>query len=327
MLLFLPSPAHNAVYIGPIPIRGYAMSILVGIVVAVLIGRARWKKWGEDVSQLENVALVATVIGIVGARIYWVIIEWPRYFGPGGTWYHIFYVWQGGLGIWGAIVFGFLTGWLMCRHYKINFLRFADCVAPAFLLAQGIGRLGNWWNQELYGLPTTLPWALEIDPAHRVAGYEQYATFHPTFLYEMLWNFAGVGVLLWAEKRFKLGRGKLFALYITIYAFGRFLIEFLRIDPVDVIWGMRVNSWVTLAGGLFGIGLFWWLLKHRPGPNEPVVPSQSSDRGPGEGADHAVRKDADNSPTGSAGHDAEDDPGRVAANNRNEADSIEEPQP
>ena len=307
MLLFIPSPAHNAVYLGPIPIRGYAMSILVGIIIAVLIGRARWKKWGENVNHLENVALVATIVGIIGARIYWIIIEWPRYFGPNGVWYQMFYVWQGGLGIWGAITFGFLTGWLMCRHYKINFLRFADCVAPAFLLAQGIGRLGNWWNQELYGLPTTLPWGLEIDPQHRVAGYEQYATFHPTFLYEMLWNFAGVGVLLWAEKRFKLGRGKLFALYISIYACGRFLIEFLRIDPVDVIAGMRVNSWVTLVGLLFGIGLFLWLLKYRPGPNEPVVASTG--------------------PTGGENHNEEDDPGKVAGNNRNEADSIEEPQP
>jgi len=314
MPLYLPSPAHGVFYIGPVPIRGYAMSILVGIILAVLIGRRRWQKWGENVSQFENLAMVATIVGIIGARIYWVIIEWPRYFGPNGTWYEIFYVWQGGLGIWGAITFGFLTGWLMCRHYKINFLRFADCVAPAFLLAQGIGRLGNWWNQELYGLPTTLPWALEIDPAHRVAGYEQYATFHPTFLYEMLWNFAGVGVLLWAEKKFKLGHGKLFALYIAIYACGRFLIEFLRIDPVDVIGGLRVNSWVTLAGLLFGLGLFWWLVRHRPGPNQIRTADDADVVEESKGSEDA-------------NPDTEDKPGRVWANNRNEADSEKEPQP
>jgi len=272
MLLFLPSPAHGVWHLGPIPIRAYALSILTGIVVAVLLARRRWKTWGGDVTQIENLAVVAVIAGIVGARIYWLIIEWPRYFGPDGVWYHIFYVWEGGLGIWGGITFGFLAGWLVCRKYKISFLRLADCVAPTFLLAQGIGRLGNWWNQELYGLPTTLPWGLEIDPQHRVAGYQQYETFHPTFLYEMLWNFAGVAVLLWAEKRFHLGRGKVFALYISIYATGRFLIELLRIDPVESFWGLRVNSWVTLAGGLFGLSLFFWLLKNRPGPNEILTP-------------------------------------------------------
>jgi len=279
MLEFLPSPGQGVWYLGPIPLRGYALSILTGIVVAFFIGRRRWKKWGEDPAQLENIALVAIVAGIIGARIYWVIIEWQRYFGEGGTWYHVFYIWEGGLGIWGAITVGFLTGWLMCRHYKVPFLRLADAVAPAFLIAQGIGRLGNWWNQELYGVPSTLPWALEIDPAHRVPGYELYSTFHPTFLYEMLWNFAGAAIILLVERRFRLGRGKVFALYIFTYATGRFLVELLRIDPVEVILGLRVNSWATLVGGLFGLGLFIWLVKFRPGPNEIKVPADDS---PGE---------------------------------------------
>jgi len=283
MPLFLPSPSQGAWYIGPIPIRGYALSILTGIIVAFLIARRRWRRLGEDTNQLENIGLVAVIAGIVGARIYWIIIEWRRYFGPDGTWYRMFYVWEGGLGIWGAITAGFLTAWLLCRHYKIPFLRLADVVAPAFLIAQGIGRLGNWWNQELYGLPTTLPWGLEIDLAHRVAGYEQYATFHPTFLYEMLWNFAGAAVLLLVEKRFRLGRGKLFALYIAVYATGRFLIEFLRIDPVQIVWGLRINSWPTLIGGIFGIALFVWLLRHRPGPNLPV--ERADEAAPGEAAD------------------------------------------
>ncbi|MDR2930773.1 MAG: prolipoprotein diacylglyceryl transferase [Propionibacteriaceae bacterium] len=273
MPLFLPSPSHGVWYLGPLPIRGYALSILVGIIVAVVIARKRWKSWGENVGQLENLLLVCVVIGIIGARVYWIVIEWHRYFGPGHPepWYHIFFVWTGGLGIWGGIAFGFLSGWLMCRRYHINFLRLADCIAPAFLIAQGIGRLGNWWNQELYGYPTTLPWALEIDPAHRVPGYEQFATFHPTFLYEMVWNFVGAGFLFFAEKKFRLGRGKLFASYIIIYATGRFLVESLRIDPVDVYFGLRVNSWATLLGGLFGVGLLIWLIKFRPGPNEPVI--------------------------------------------------------
>ena len=278
MLLFLPSPSTGVWHLGPVPIRGYALSILTGIVIALWFARRRWRKWGENVGQLENVALISVVFGIVGARVYWVVIEWRRYFGPTGVWYEMFYVWQGGLGIWGGIAGGFLSAWWLARRYRIDFPRIADCIAPAFLIAQGVGRLGNWWNQELYGTPTTLPWALQIDPAHRVPGYEQYATFHPTFLYEMAWNFAGAGLLLWAERRFRLGRGKLFACYIITYATGRFLVELLRIDPVSSYFGLRVNSWATLAAGLFGVVLLIWLVKHRPGPNEPVgVPASESE--------------------------------------------------
>ena len=271
MLLFLPSPSQGTWYLGVVPIRGYALSILLGIIIAVFMARRRWKNLGEDTNKFENIGLVSIVAGIIGARLYWVVIEWPQFFGSSGTWYHIFYIWRGGLGIWGAIIFGFGTAWLMCRYYKIPFLRLADCVAPAFLLAQGIGRLGNWWNQELYGKPTRLPWGLKIDEAHRIPGYQQYATFHPTFLYEMLWNFIGVGLLLFLEKRFKLGRGKIFALYISFYAIGRFLIEFLRIDPVHTLGGLRVNSWPTAAGAIFGLIMLFWLIKNRPGPNEKAV--------------------------------------------------------
>jgi len=275
MLLFLPSPSTGVWHLGPIPIRGYALSIMTGIVIACIIAWRRWRRWGGDTNQLENIALISIIIGIIGARVYWIIIEWQMYFGPGGVWYHMFFIWEGGLGIWGAITGGFLTAWLLCRKYHIRFLRLADCIAPAFLIAQGVGRLGNWWNQEVYGKPSTLPWALEIAPAHRVPGYEQYATFQPTFLYEMIWDFAGAGFLFWAEKKWKLGRGKLFALYIITYATGRFLIELIRIDPVEVIWGLRVNSWATMIGGIVGIILFCWLLKNRPGPNE-ILPLAST---------------------------------------------------
>lgn len=330
MPLFLPSPSHGVLYLGPIPIRGYAMSILVGIVVAIVIARRRWIKWGGNPTQFENIGLISIIIGIIGARLYWVIIEWQRYFGPGGTWYRVFYIWEGGLGIWGAIIFGFLSGWLMCRRYKIPFLRLADCIAPAFLLAQGIGRLGNWWNQELYGLPTTLPWGLEIDLAHRVAGYEQYATFHPTFLYEMIWDVAGFFFLLWAEKKFKLGRGKLFAAYIVTYATGRFLIELLRIDPVESFWGLRVNSWATLACWIAGVILLIWLVKNRPGPNEPIAPDEQ----PG-GAGAGTADSAEAGTHTADGADTADSADTVdsveaadsMAPNRTEADSVQENQP
>ena len=277
MPLFLPSPAHGVWYLGPIPVRGYALSILTGIIVAFFLARHRWKKWGHDAGQLENIILVSVILGIVGARIYWVAIEWPRYFGPDGTWYRMFYVWEGGLGIWGGIAAGFLSGAILARKYHIRFLELADCIAPAFLIAQGIGRLGNWWNQELYGYPTTLPWGLEIDPAHRMPGFEQYATFHPTFLYEMLWNFAGAAVLLLLEKKLKLNGGKVFALYITIYATGRFLVELLRTDPVAVIAGLRINSWVTLAGGVFGIGLLLWLSRRNRRADHTDAPVTADD--------------------------------------------------
>ncbi|MDR2974629.1 MAG: prolipoprotein diacylglyceryl transferase [Propionibacteriaceae bacterium] len=311
MLLFLPSPAHGVYYLGPVPIRGYALSILLGIIVAVVIARHRWKKWGEEVDKLENLLLISIIMGIIGARVYWVVIEWHRYFGANHTepWYHMFYVWEGGLGIWGGILFGFGTGWLLCRRYDIPFLRLADCVAPAFIIAQGFGRLGNWWNQELYGYPTTLPWALEIDPAHRVAGYEQYATFHPTFLYEMLWDFAGFGLLLLLEKKLKLGRGKLFASYIIIYATGRFLVELLRIDPVDSYFGLRVNSWATLLGLLFGVGLLIWLSLNRPGPNLTATRvDDQDDDGPSD-QDDEDSSDPDDAPATTAKLAASDQSG------------------
>ncbi|MDR2896313.1 MAG: prolipoprotein diacylglyceryl transferase [Propionibacteriaceae bacterium] len=269
MPLFLPSPAHGVFYLGPLPIRAYALSIICGIIVAIFLARRRWRSWGGNVDQLENLLIISVLVGIVGARVYWVVIEWHRYFGAGHSepWYHIFYIWEGGLGIWGGIAFGFITGGLLCRRYHINFWRLADCVAPAFLLAQAIGRMGNWWNQELYGYPSTLPWALEIDQAHRLPGYAQFATYHPTFLYEMIWDLMGVGLLLFVERRCKFGRGKLFALYIVTYATGRFLVELLRIDPVSVYGGLRVNSWATLLGMLVGLCLLIWRIRFRPGAN------------------------------------------------------------
>jgi prolipoprotein diacylglyceryl transferase len=268
MPLFIPSPAHGVWYLGPIPIRGYAISILIGIIVAFVLSRRRWKTTGGDTEHFENLIFASILTGIIGARIYWVLIEWPRYFGENGTWYHIFYVWQGGLGIWGGITLGFLTALVLCRRYKISFLKVADCVAPGFLIAQGIGRLGNWWNQELYGLPTTLPWALEIDKVHRVAGFEQYATFHPTFLYEMLWNFAGAALLLILSRKLRIGSGMIFSLYIIMYALGRFWVELFRIDPVHVIAGLRINSWTTLVAGMVGVVVFVWALKHRKGTED-----------------------------------------------------------
>jgi prolipoprotein diacylglyceryl transferase len=268
--LFIPSPAQGVWHLGPIPIRAYALSVLAGIVLAWFVTRARWRARGGDVVKLENLMLGTIVCGIVGARLYFVLIEWPRYFGPDGTWYHMFFIWNGGLGILGGVTVGALGAFLLARHYGFRFSVLADCIAPALPLAQAIGRFGNWWNQELYGRPTTLPWGLEIDMRHRVDGYEGYATFHPTFLYEMTWDLAVAAFLVFVgERRLRLGRGKLFASYLVCYAIGRLVVESFRIDPVHEIAGLRINSWATIAFGLAGVIWLVWLLKNRPGPNGP----------------------------------------------------------
>jgi len=268
--LFIPSPPQNVWHLGPVPIRAYALCVLAGIVVAWLVARRRWRRLGGDVEKLENLLLVTVVCGVVGARLYYVLIEWGRFFGPGGVWYHIFFVWQGGLGIWGGLSVGALTVGLMARHYRFRLAVLLDCIAPGLPLAQALGRFGNYFNQELYGRPTTLPWGLEIDPAHRVAGYVGQATFHPTFLYESAWNVVLAAVLLLVvERRLAWGRGKLFATYVVGYALGRFTVESFRIDPVKVFGPLRINAWVTLVLGLCGLGLLLWLVKRRPGPNRP----------------------------------------------------------
>ncbi|MDR1265393.1 MAG: prolipoprotein diacylglyceryl transferase [Propionibacteriaceae bacterium] len=272
--LFLPSPSQGVWHIGPIPIRAYALCVLGGIVIAWFLVRRRWRALGGDVERLENLLLVTVVCGILGARLYYVLIEWDRFFGPGQTWYHIFYLWQGGLGIWGGVAVGALAAFLMARRQGLSFAVLADCFAPALPLAQAVGRFGNYFNQELYGRPTDLPWGLEIDPAHRVSGYTGVATFHPTFLYESLWDVAlAVVLLLVVERRLHWGRGKLLASYVVGYALGRFVVESFRIDPVKVIGPLRINAWVTLALGLAGLAALLWLLRHRPGPNPPDAAS------------------------------------------------------
>ncbi|MDR1450475.1 MAG: prolipoprotein diacylglyceryl transferase [Propionibacteriaceae bacterium] len=270
--LFLPSPSQGVWHLGPVPIRAYALCVLAGVVAAWFATRTRWRARGGDTEKLENLLLVTIIAGICGARLYFVLIEWPRFFGPDGTWFHVFYIWEGGLGIWGGVSVGALAAFLMARFYRFRFSVLADCIAPALPLAQAVGRLGNWWNQELYGRPTTLPWGIEIDPAHRVAGYGAYETFHPTFLYEMVWDLATAAFLLFVgERRLKLGRGKLFAAYVVCYAAGRFVVESFRIDPVHVYGSLRVNAWVTLVFGLAGLAALIWFVVKRPGGNGPAA--------------------------------------------------------
>ncbi|MGA4507362.1 prolipoprotein diacylglyceryl transferase [Propionibacteriaceae bacterium G1746] len=271
-LLDIPSPSFNGFSIGPLTIRMYALCILAGIFVGGWLARRRFIARGGRPEQLESMITIAVLAGIVGARVYHVVTDYQFFFGPGRDPWDAFKIWEGGLGIVGGVLFGAGVVWVMCRRAGLSFATMADVFAPGILLAQGIGRLGNWFNQELFGRPTDLPWGLQIDANHRPRGYGQYETFHPTFLYEMLWNFAGVAVLLWAEKKFKLGNGRLFSLYVAWYGFGRFCLELVRIDPANTIGGMRVNSWVSLTLFVLGVVGVVVLGKLRPGINPNPFP-------------------------------------------------------
>ncbi len=269
-LLFLPSPSTGVWHLGPFPLRAYALCIIAGIVVAMVNGTRRWTARGGTADGLESVVVIAVPFGIVGARLYHVITDYELYFGPGRHPIDALKIWQGGLGIWGAVAFGALGAYLVARRRKIAFPALLDTLAPSLLVAQAIGRLGNWFNSELFGRPSTLPWALEIAPRYRPVGFEQYATFHPTFLYELVWNLAVALVLVVLDRRLRLGHGKVFALYVLLYTAGRFWIEALRIDTVNQIGGFRLNNYTSLIG--FVAAAIWlvWLVRHRPGREEVV---------------------------------------------------------
>jgi prolipoprotein diacylglyceryl transferase len=266
-VLSIPSPGEGVWYVGPLPLRGYALCIIAGIVVAVWLGERRLVARGGRPGQVQDIALWAVPFGIVGGRIYHVITDAERYFGEGRDPVTALYLWEGGLGIWGAVSFGALGAYIGARQQGVRFLPLADALAPGIVLAQAIGRWGNWFNQELFGRPTDLPWALEIDADHRPPGYADEATFHPTFLYESLWNVGVAVLLIWADRRFRLGGGRVFALYVAAYCVGRAWIEMLRIDPVsaDDVLGLRLNVWTSLVMFVLAVGFFVWSARRRPG--------------------------------------------------------------
>ncbi|SPT74396.1 Prolipoprotein diacylglyceryl transferase [Arcanobacterium haemolyticum] len=259
MLTSIPSPPQSVWMLGPIPIRAYALFILAGILIAWYMGDKRYQRRGGPENVSEDIGIWMVLAGIVGARIYHVITSPTAYFGDHGDWTKIFRIWEGGLGIWGAVLFGALAAWLMLRRYNLRFGAFADAFIPGVMVAQAIGRMGNYFNQELFGAPTDVPWALEIDDAHLPAGFPSGTTFHPTFLYEMLWCIAGFMFLLWAERKFSLHGGQVLALYIIVYTLGRVWIEYLRIDDATMIMGLRLNVWTSLIVCVGGILAFVWL--------------------------------------------------------------------
>ncbi len=313
--LSIPSPEVNVWHLGPLPLRAYALCIIAGIVVGMVVATKRWRARGGTSDGLEAVVVLAVPAGIVGARVYHVITDYELYFGPGRNPVDALKIWQGGLGIWGAVAFGALGGWLVARRRGIRFAALLDACAPGIAIAQGIGRLGNWFNSELFGGPTTLPWGLEIAPRFRPAGYEQFATFHPTFLYELLWDVAVVAVLLVvADRRFGLGHGKVFALYVMLYSLGRFWIEALRIDTVNEIGGFRLNNYTSLITFVGAALVLAWLARNRPG-REAVVEEGAPGTDTGEvGAEHGDAVDAvDEAPAAHAVEGADARPGAEVA--------------
>lgn len=248
--LTIPSPDQGVWHLGPFPLRAYALCIILGVVVAVWMGERRWVARGGEPGDVQDLALWAVPFGLVGGRLYHVVTDHHLYFGEGQDPITALYVWRGGLGIWGAVALGALGVVIGARIKGIKVLPFMDALAPGVLLAQGIGRWGNWFNQELYGAPTDLPWGLEIDDAHRPYEYVGAdVAFHPTFLYESLWAVAGCLLLLWLDRRYRLAPGQLVALYVMVYTAGRGWIENLRIDTVqyDDLLGLRLNTWTSLV--------------------------------------------------------------------------------
>ncbi len=273
ILANIPSPPQGVWYLGPLPIRAYAVSIMVGIVLALWLTHRRYVARGGNADMVWDAAIVAIPAGIIGGRIYHVITDADKYFCDTCNPLDALNITNGGLGIWGAVALGALAVWALFRYRKVPLAPFADAVAPGIILGQAIGRLGNWFNQEIYGRPTDLPWALDI--FYRVDENGEFApltgrstgevitSVHPTFLYELLWNLLILALLLLVDRRFRLARGSIFALYVAGYTLGRFWIELMRDDSATMILGQRVNTWVSAVVFLAAVAVFFWLQKRR----------------------------------------------------------------
>ncbi|MGL6235220.1 MAG: prolipoprotein diacylglyceryl transferase [Segniliparus sp.] len=286
-LAYIPSPPQGVWFLGPIPIRAYALCILTGILVACWWGTSRWMARGGRREDVVDVALIAVPFGLVGGRLYHVATDWRTYFGgQGRSPIHALFIWEGGLGIWGAVALGGVGAWIGCRRKGIPLPAFGDAIAPPVLLASAIGRFGNYFNQELFGRETNHWWGLRlyervrdgaVDNVYGVSdgrpwiGGEMNLTgklVHPTFLYEACWNVAIVLVLVVLDRRFKIGHGRLFALYVAGYSLGRLGLEFVRIDPATTIGGYRVNVYTSSLLIIAGLAYFLFVKKGKEAPEE-----------------------------------------------------------
>ena len=265
----IPSPAEGVWHLGPIPMRAYALCIIVGIVAAIVIGDRRWRARGGRPGTVADVAVWAVPFGIIGGRLYHVITSPQAYFGDGGEPLDAVKIWEGGLGIWGAVALGGVGAWIGCRRRGIALPTFGDAIAPGIAVAQAIGRLGNWFNQELFGRPTDLPWGLEISPENRPAEYADVATFHPTFLYELLWCLGVAALCVWADRRFRMGHGRVFALYVAAYTDRSVLLGTAAHRPGERDSG-SAGEHVDLGAGLRGRGrIHRGVGPARPGREDP----------------------------------------------------------
>lgn len=259
----IPSPSRSLIEIGPLTFHFYALCIILGVLAAVYIGNKRYVSQGGSSGVVSDIAVIAVPAGIIGGRLYHVATSPQQYFGADGDWVEAFYIWKGGLGIWGAISMGFLGAYVAYKRHprtnNISFAHFADALAPGLLVAQAIGRWGNWFNKELFGRPLDAPWALEIPFQYRPMGYSSSPTFHPVFLYESIWCLI-VALLLvtYFSAKFqgkKLRPGSIFALYVCLYSLGRGVIECIRIDEANLIFGLRLNVWTSVF--LFIVSIFY----------------------------------------------------------------------
>lgn len=269
----IPSPPTGVWYLGPIPVRAYAVAILAGIVIGAWIAIRRYRARGGPEGALLDAVMWAVPFGIVGARIYHVFSSPDRYFGPDGNIALALRIWEGGLGIWGAIPAGALGAWISLRRAGLRFAPFADAMAPGVLVAQAVGRLGNYFNQELFGAPTTLPWGLQIDQEHlRAQGldFAEGTLFHPTFLYELLWSLAMAALLVYLDRKLQLRHGRVFWLYVALYTAGRLWIEMLRIDEAEEVLGLRLNVWTSIIVLVVALAVFVIIGRRKRGVEETV---------------------------------------------------------
>jgi phosphatidylglycerol---prolipoprotein diacylglyceryl transferase len=289
VLASIPSPSNGTFSLGPLTLHMYGVMLLLGIAACIWLTGRRWVSWGGDWDLVFRVALWGVIFGVIGARAYHDITSWSQDPAIHQHWWGFAAVWDGGLGIWGAIPAGVAAGAIVVRRSGNSIRLMMDAVAPGLLLAQGIGRWGNYWNQELYGRPTNLPWKLRIDQVHQsgiLAKYRssgEFGYYHPTFLYEFVWDLLGVGVLLWIDRRYRLRRPALFALYVVWYTTFRTFEEILRIDPSHYFAGERVNFWVSLAVWIASVAFFvWWQFfrREREEKEKPAAKQRPVPKGP-----------------------------------------------
>ena len=297
VLAYFPSPPQGVWQLGPFPLRAYALFIITGIVVAVWWGEKRWVARGGAQGTISDIAIWAVPFGLVGGRLYHVATDNEKYFGAGKNPLNALRIWDGGLGIWGAVLLGGVGAWIACRRKGIPLPALADAIGAPIVVAQAIGRIGNYFNQELYGRATTLPWGLEIFPRVDSLGRPDdlngvvpdgaaaVAVVQPTFLYELLWNLVVAAVVVWADRRFRLGHGRAFALYVAGYCVGRFGVELLRDDPATLVAGVRIN--VFTAAAVF-VAAVVYLLVAPKGREDPASLSPAAPHDGGAPADEGA---------------------------------------